>query len=65
MENVNELVVFRTTHDMSRKELADFLGLFRQEALIKEWESGSPIPQEISVAIKNYPKVAPLRNRPI
>ena len=65
MENINELVVFRTTHDMSRKELSDFLGLFRQEALIKEWESGSPIPQEISVTIKNYPKVAPLRNRPI
>lgn len=65
MENINELVVFRTTHDMSRKELSDFLGLFRQESLIKEWENGSPIPQEISVTIKNYPKVAPLKNRPI
>ncbi len=56
------LISFRTKHNMTRKELSDFLGLYRQEDLIKEWELQSIIPEEVLNKLHNYPQDPPLKN---
>ena len=38
MVQSSALISFRVEHDMTRKELSDFLGLYRREDLLKEWE---------------------------
>lgn len=62
MVTSNMLKSFRTKHNMTRKELSDFLGLYRQEALLKEWETESVIPEEILYKLESYPQTPPLKN---
>ncbi len=62
MVQSSALISFRTEHDMTRKELSDFLGLYRREDLLKEWELQSIIPEEILNKLHNYPKAPPLKN---
>lgn len=53
---------FRIKHNMTRKELSDFLGLYRQEALLKQWETEAVIPEEVLYKLENYPQTPPLKN---
>lgn len=62
MVQSSALISFRTEHNMTRKELSDFLGLYRREDLLKEWELQSIIPEEILNKLHNYPKAPPLQN---
>lgn len=62
MVQSSALISFRTEHDMTRKELSDFLGLYRREDLLKEWELQSIIPEEILNKLHSYPQDPPLKN---
>lgn len=62
MVQSSALISFRVEHDMTRKELSDFLGLYRREDLLKEWELQSIIPEEILNKLHNYPQAPPLKN---
>ena len=62
MVQSSALISFRVEHDMTRKELSDFLGLYRREDLLKEWELQSIIPEEILNKLHNYPQ-APSREK--
>lgn len=62
MVQSSALISFRTEHDMTRKELSDFLGLYRREDLLKEWELQSIIPEEVLNKLHNYPQNPPLKN---
>lgn len=62
MVQSSALLSFRIEHDMTRKELSDFLGLYRREDLLKEWELQSIIPEEVLNKLHNYPQDPPLKN---
>ena len=62
MVQSSALLSFRIEHDMTRKELSDFLGLYRRDDLIKEWELQSIIPEEVLNKLHNYPQDPPLKN---
>ncbi len=62
MVQSSALLSFRIEHDMTRKELSDFLGLYRKEDLLKEWELQSIIPEEVLNKLHNYPQDPPLKN---
>lgn len=64
MTNNNEILAFRKKHDMTRKELSDFLGLYKKEDLLKEWESTGNIPTEILEKLYSYPQQPPFQNKP-
>lgn len=61
--NINEISLFREKHGFSRKELADFLGLEREEEkMIAEWEKTGIIPSQILTKLSSFPKEPPLKN---
>lgn len=61
--NQNELFLFRKKYGFSRKELADFLGLEREEEkLISKWEVNGNIPKNILEKLQAYPLEPPLKN---
>ncbi len=61
--NNNEISLFREKHGFSRKELADFLGLEREEEkMIAEWEKTGIIPSQILTKLSSFPKEPPLKN---
>lgn len=61
--NENVISIFRERHGFSRKELADYLGLERdEEKLIAQWEKTGDIPSDIKAAIISYPTAPPLKN---